>query len=270
MKKEYTIGEICKLYNIGPDSMRYYEKKGLITPRRRKNGYRIYSIEEVWKLNIIKDLRKLKFSVKQIKEYLEDRSIQSTKALVDHEIKLIEKEIESLEDTNKNLKRKLDSLKQINKIKDYEKIKIKNIPLRKIILIEQDVSKDEEIDLAFRKLQSISDEKVFLFGNKDMGAFISDEGMKRGRYNLYQKVFFFVEDVENYDYICLPEGYYATLVYKGAYEKSQRFISQMLMYIKKHHYSLRGNPLEIYRVDIHQTAKKEEFITEIQIPIHIG
>ncbi|TCO68723.1 MerR family transcriptional regulator [Marinisporobacter balticus] len=270
MKNEYTIGEICKLYNVSQDSMRYYESKGLITPRRRENGYRVYSIEEIWKLNIIKDLRKLKFSVNQIKEYLEDRSIHSTQALIDQGIKLISKEIKSLEDTNKNLKRKLDLLKQMNEIKDYEKIEIKKIPPRKIILIEGDVSKDEEIDLAFRKLQSINDEKVFLFGNKDMGAFISDEGMKRGIYNLYQKVFFFVENIENDDYTCLPEGDYATLVYKGAYKKSQRFIPQMLKYIKDQGYFLMGNPLEIYRVDIHQTAKEEEFMTEIQIPIHIG
>ena len=29
MNKEYTIGQICKLYNLGPDSIRYYEKKDL-------------------------------------------------------------------------------------------------------------------------------------------------------------------------------------------------------------------------------------------------
>lgn len=35
-KREYRIGEISKLYNIGPDSIRYYEEKGLIFPKGKK------------------------------------------------------------------------------------------------------------------------------------------------------------------------------------------------------------------------------------------
>ena len=34
MKDHYTIGEIGKLFHIGPDSLRYYEKLGILSPRR--------------------------------------------------------------------------------------------------------------------------------------------------------------------------------------------------------------------------------------------
>lgn len=47
MKKYYTIGEVSKIYDIATDSLRYYEKKGLVIPQRRDNGYRIYSLEEI-------------------------------------------------------------------------------------------------------------------------------------------------------------------------------------------------------------------------------
>ena len=92
-KYEYRIGEISKLYDIGPDSIRYYEEKELISPKRKENGYRAYSLEDIWRLNLIKDLRKLNFSVKQIKSYLEDRNIDTTIDLMEKEIDLIEKEI---------------------------------------------------------------------------------------------------------------------------------------------------------------------------------
>ncbi|WZL72978.1 MerR family transcriptional regulator [Clostridiaceae bacterium 35-E11] len=267
MKKEYTIGEICKLYRIGQDSMRYYEKMGLITPKRRANGYRIYTIEEAWRLNIIKDLRKLNFSVKQIKAYLEDRSIQTTKELIAKEIDFIQEEIRLLVETEKNLKRRLDFLKSIEHMQTYEKLFIQRINDRKIIVIEEALSKDGEIDLALRKLQRQTNEKIFLFGNKNMGVSISAEGMKKGIYNLYQNVFFLVDDTDkNYDTL-LPGGDYLILSYKGAYSKSQRFIEKMLAYIKENGYQRIGNPIEIYRIEIHQTAIEEEFITEIQIPI---
>ena len=34
MKNLYQIQEICRLYHIGADSLRYYEKIGLIQPQR--------------------------------------------------------------------------------------------------------------------------------------------------------------------------------------------------------------------------------------------
>ena len=43
MKDYYKINEIAKLYGIGVDSLRYYERLGILKPRRDTNGYRLYS-----------------------------------------------------------------------------------------------------------------------------------------------------------------------------------------------------------------------------------
>ena len=45
MKDYYKINEIAKLYGIGVDSLRYYERLGILKPRRDTNGYRLYSPE---------------------------------------------------------------------------------------------------------------------------------------------------------------------------------------------------------------------------------
>ena len=70
MKNYYKINEISKLYGIGVDSLRYYERLGILRPRRDVNGYRLYSLKEMYKLNIIRDLRRLDFSMAQIKEIM--------------------------------------------------------------------------------------------------------------------------------------------------------------------------------------------------------
>ncbi|MCZ1269333.1 MerR family transcriptional regulator, partial [Paenibacillus tundrae] len=62
MKNDYKINEISKLYGIGVDALRYYEKLGLLVPRRDGNGYRLYSLQDMYKLNIIRDLRQLDFT----------------------------------------------------------------------------------------------------------------------------------------------------------------------------------------------------------------
>ena len=62
MKNFFKIGEISKLYGIGVDSIRYYEEIGIINPKRSESGYRHYSIHDIWKLNVIRDLRSIGFT----------------------------------------------------------------------------------------------------------------------------------------------------------------------------------------------------------------
>ena len=148
-----------------------------------------------------------------------------------------------------------------------DNIQVKKIRDRKILFIEAEMSNDEEVDLALRKLESKNDEKLFLFANKDMGVFISNEGMEEKTYDLYDRAFFLLEDrAEHYNMI-LSEGYYVTKIYKGYYKQSKQLIEDMMKFIKKENYIMIGKPMEIYRIDIHDTSIEEEFITEIQIPV---
>ena len=71
MSKYFRIGELARLYHISTDSLRYYEELGLLIPKRSSNNYRLYSSEDLWRLNIIRDLRALDFSMESIREYLD-------------------------------------------------------------------------------------------------------------------------------------------------------------------------------------------------------
>ena len=82
MKQYFKIGEISKLYNIGVDSIRYYEEIGLIKPERSESGYRHYSIHDIWRLNVIRDLRSIGFTMEQIREYLGNHTTASSLKLL--------------------------------------------------------------------------------------------------------------------------------------------------------------------------------------------
>ena len=91
MKDFYKISEISRLYGVGPDSLRYYERLGLLRPRRDEdNGYRLYSLRDIYKLSVIRDLRTLGLSMVQIKEYLDGQSVESTLALLEREVAVLE------------------------------------------------------------------------------------------------------------------------------------------------------------------------------------
>ena len=62
------INEAEELLGISKANIRFYEKEGLLTPRRGENRYRDYSEEDLDRLREIVILRKLGISVQDIKQ----------------------------------------------------------------------------------------------------------------------------------------------------------------------------------------------------------
>ncbi len=66
-----SIGEVAKLADIGIETIRFYERKGLIEePPRRKSGYRQYPEDIVARLKFIRRAKDLGFTLKEIDELL--------------------------------------------------------------------------------------------------------------------------------------------------------------------------------------------------------
>ena len=96
MKEYYTISEISRLYGIGIDSLRYYEKIGALSPRRGENNYRLYSLKDIYRLNVIRDLLMLGFSMKQIGGYLDCQNMESTLSILEQEKEKVRQQRERL------------------------------------------------------------------------------------------------------------------------------------------------------------------------------
>ena len=71
MREGYTIGQVASYSGVTVDTVRVYERQGLIEiPERRSNGYRHYSKEYVRRINFIKWSQTLGFTLNEIKELL--------------------------------------------------------------------------------------------------------------------------------------------------------------------------------------------------------
>ena len=113
MKHYYRIGEISRLYGVGPDSLRYYEELGILKPHRGENNYRMYHIHDLWRLNVIRDLRELGFSMAQIQDYLQNRTLSSTEELLTRELSVIQERVNKLEELKANIEDRLQVLEEI-------------------------------------------------------------------------------------------------------------------------------------------------------------
>lgn len=67
------IGEVAKATGIGIETLRFYEKSGLLdSPSRTESGYRIYNADVLDRLDFIKRAQVLGFSLDEIKRIIAD------------------------------------------------------------------------------------------------------------------------------------------------------------------------------------------------------
>jgi DNA-binding transcriptional MerR regulator len=265
MRNYYKIGEISKIYNIGRDSLMYYEDMGLLNPIRDSNNYRLYTMKDIWKLNLIKELRTFDFSMEKIKEYINSRNIINTMEMLKEEIDLIDKNIEELINLKSNIFNRIDNINKATEDINLDEIKLIHLKERKALKLNGEIRRDEDVDYLIKKLHKKHEDKFYLLGNTKVGAIYDLEKLTEGLYNEYKSVFALLDPKESDYNLILKEGVYISISYKGAYSSNKNYINKLFTFIKANNYKILSDPIEIYKIDIHETSIIDEFITEIQI-----
>lgn len=104
-----TIGVVARRAGIGVETVRFYERQGLIEePPRRLSGYREYPEEVVARLQFIRRAKELGFTLQEIKELLALRHdpkapAADVKGRAEAKIAAIEAKIRSLQKMKKAL-----------------------------------------------------------------------------------------------------------------------------------------------------------------------
>lgn len=110
MMKTLRIGEVAKLSGVGIETIRYYERQGLLTePDRRPSGYRQYDQTVVTRLQFIRRAKDLGFTLAEISELLglwfdTTTTCQHVRQRAEQKIANIEAKIRSLQKMKRSLK----------------------------------------------------------------------------------------------------------------------------------------------------------------------
>ncbi|PID03715.1 Hg(II)-responsive transcriptional regulator [Sporosarcina sp. P2] len=105
---EIYIGELAEKCNVNKETIRYYERLGLIPkPSRTESGYRIYTEQTVDRLNFIKHIQELGFTLNEIDKLLGvvDRDEAKCRDMYDFTVYKIE-----------DIQRKIQDLKRIEEM----------------------------------------------------------------------------------------------------------------------------------------------------------
>ncbi|MCU6712137.1 MerR family transcriptional regulator [Paenibacillus sp. J5C_2022] len=108
-EKTYSIGEVAKLIGSTIKTVRYYDEIGLVKPAGyTEGGHRLYTTEDIWRLELTTTLRYLDFGIDDI------RQIISGEVPVD---KALDWQIESLEIQASTLNNMISILRDAKKRK---------------------------------------------------------------------------------------------------------------------------------------------------------
>ena len=91
---QLTIGQMAKLNNVTEQTLRLYDKMGLLVPVSRddENGYRFYDIKQSAQLDMIQYMKSLGMQLKDIKEQLDNLYIPNIKNILRQKQRQIEEE----------------------------------------------------------------------------------------------------------------------------------------------------------------------------------
>ena len=106
---QYTTGEAAKLCDITVRTVQYWDERGIVSPSELTDGgRRLYSDEDLSQLKVVCFLKDLGFSLKDIKQLMEDPDKDKIiEILADEQIAYLEKELSA----NKARLERLKSLK---------------------------------------------------------------------------------------------------------------------------------------------------------------
>ncbi|KGT86224.1 zinc-responsive transcriptional regulator [Erwinia typographi] len=112
----FKIGQLAKLADVTPDTIRYYEKQQMMDHEiRTEGGFRLYTDNDLQRLKFIRYGRQLGFSLEAIRELLSIRvdpahhTCQESKTIVQARLQEVEAMIAELQNMQRSLQRLNDA-----------------------------------------------------------------------------------------------------------------------------------------------------------------
>ncbi|MFK3960420.1 MerR family transcriptional regulator [Guptibacillus hwajinpoensis] len=270
MKNRFSIGEMSKLHNTTIKTLRYYDEIGLLEPIQidENNGYRYYSTEQFEQLNIINYLKGLGFSLKEINAHLEHRNIDVFLDLLQKQKELTENKIKELQRIKSRFQNRIEDITLARGIKELGVVIIKDIKERKIVRLMEKISSEPELEVSLRQLENKSKmySSIFIGG---VGLTIGIDNIKNTMFDEYNSIFILVEEdyIQNELVTTLQQGNYACIYYNGSHSDSPTYYRVLLNYIKENGLQIIGDSIERTIIDHYISKNKEDYLTELQIPV---
>lgn len=267
-QNKISTGTFAKLCGVPKKTLLYYDEIGLFQPDHiAENGYRYYSYRQFEVLSVILALREIGMPLKEIKEYIDQRTPENMIRLFREEDRKIQNEIKKLKQTRQFLQTRIQLTQKVLQTHTHE---IQLEEQERAYFAVTNVSHIQSIDdfsEAWRTHIQCCMEKRINVGYPD-GTIVRVEDIMEGNYLKYAYIFTktnrMVQGIQCFE---KPKGIYLAAYHQGPYELTGNTYQKMIAYAKEHNIQLNGYSFEEGMLDELVVSSAEELLTKISIGV---
>ncbi|RGS72997.1 MerR family transcriptional regulator [Mitsuokella sp. AF21-1AC] len=264
------IGEVARLCHISVSSLRHYEELGFLQPEYTDplSRYRYYGPRQLETLNTIRYLRALDTPLTEIADFLRHKDVSRMEALLQSQQQAVEEKIREWQRIGQKISRRLERLREAKR-EPLDMIRlVRRGPLRMAWLREslrQPASQDMELPI--RQLEREQQEPLVFLGK--IGLSLAQESLVRGRYEQYDGIFLLLDEADDYHGAVevLPAADYAVVCFRGSHHEAPQEYRRLMAFLAAQGWQVTGSAQEVTLIDYGLTNSREEFVTEIAIPV---
>ncbi|MUT67440.1 MerR family transcriptional regulator [Paenibacillus sp. NEAU-GSW1] len=280
MRKDqlYSIGQASKICNLSIQTLRFYDKIGLVNPSEtdKFTGYRYYSNHDLLHVKIVQGLKSLNFKLEEISHTLKSNKLNSMMEMMEAKHAEALQEIRRLEQITTAIEQRMAQVNYLQALSDEFKeldvlIELKNYPDRCVAFdrrrdavgMERSVTRFTEL---FHKIEmngltphgytmSVYHENIMTFEQHDCDIEVCIPVESGGAESASTRI--------------IEGGEFITALYCGIpnRESCKRIYGKLLEWMSTNGYDEIGPSMEQYLVDMTQMGKPEDFIVELQVPV---
>lgn len=266
----FRIGEFSKMSKTTIKTLRYYDEIGLLQPAQTDQftGYRFYSTDQLIKLHHISSLRQIGLSINEIKAILlgadAESILQKRKAELLSEIALGKEQLSRIEF--------IISGQEEACIMNYQAI-IKELP--ECIVYSKKMT-IPDYDAYFQVIPAIGE--AVTKANPDLKCTVPaycfivylDGEYREKDFNIEfcEAVDKFGVETDGIVFKKIPSETAVSVMHKGPYKNLSQAYAFIFKWIESNNYTIAGYPRESYIDGIWNKENEEDWLTELQIPIH--
>ncbi len=271
MDNLFSIGELSKYQNISKQTLIFYDKIGLFRPAYvdPNNGYRYYSSQQIDYLDTILIMKKIGFSLTEIREHMQHYNIDSSLIALRKQITAIDRHIQELRLIRSRLLHRCTQMENAKIYKEKENpVIIEKMDVQYILFheVEQPYSL-REISIATKKCFADSFQKglpIFF----QCGVVVPFRHIIEERFTEASFAFLPIEETNQVSNIKrLPAGECVSVYHVGNYLSIGRSYQKILDYCKFHSIQIVSDSYEFCINDYITTYDENEYITKIMFYI---
>lgn len=267
MNNFFSVGEMAKQQNISRQTLLFYDKIGLFCPAYvdPDNGYRYYSAAQLDTLDTICIMKRIGFSLEEIKAHLESYTVEQSITVLRKQLSVIDRQIEELQMIKSRVEHRCRQLEQVAFIRKGDERVVIEQGRRQCILL-QPVAPPyslEDVSLATKQCfaRAFREHLPVYFQS---GAVIPREHVLQGRCIEATYAFLPIEKMEPAsDIAVLPEGTCVCTYHVGDYRSIGRSYERILAYCRENGLRLCSDSYEFAINDYLSTGDENEYVTKI-------